>query len=55
MQRVKMGECTLKHIPDAENPADFLTKWLKGDKLKKSISYLTNDKAALNVAHKEAG
>lgn len=26
MQRVKAGECTLKHIPDAENPADFLTK-----------------------------
>ena len=30
---------------DAHNPADFLTKWVKKDKLNLSIAYLTNFKA----------
>ena len=29
LQRVKLGEVTLKHVPDEENPADFLTKPFK--------------------------
>ena len=45
MQRVAMGEVVLKHIPDKQNPADFLTKWVPGDKFKMSVDYLTNSRA----------
>jgi hypothetical protein len=27
VQRVKAGRAVLGHVPDTENPADFLTKW----------------------------
>ena len=42
LQRVQMGENDVRHIPDAENPADFLTKWLAGPKFIRSVKYLTN-------------
>ena len=36
------GEVTLRHIPDEQMPADFLTKWLAEPKFRKSIRYVTN-------------
>ena len=44
-QRVQQGEIVVGHVPDRENPADFLTKWVNKDKLLKSVEYLTNSRA----------
>ena len=44
MQSVLYGDNVVKHISGVEMPADFLTKWVTRDKLKKSIAYLTNSK-----------
>ena len=44
MQRVRFGEVTLKHVPDKENPADFLTKWVPAAKFNASIRYLTGQR-----------
>jgi hypothetical protein len=48
IQRIKAGRAVLGHVPDTENPADFLTKWVSLAKLEASLAYLTNMKA---VAH----
>ena len=45
MERVKCNENVLKHISTNEMPADFLTKWVAGDKAQRSIRYLTNARA----------
>ena len=42
MQSVKCGDITLRHIPDPLNPADFLTKFVGGPKLKQSLAFITN-------------
>jgi hypothetical protein len=39
----------VRHTPDAENPADFLTKWVPHDKFAKSIEYLTNSGNAVDA------
>ena len=41
-QRIRAGECTIRHINDAQMPADALTKWVSADKLKRTMRYLTN-------------
>lgn len=41
-QRIRAGECTIRHIIDAQMPADALTKWVSADKLKRTMRYLTN-------------
>ena len=46
MRRVAAGEATLVKVPDAENPADFLTKFVDLSKLRKSLDYATNARAA---------
>ena len=46
LQRVKLGEVTLKHVPDVENPTDFFTKWCQADKVERSIAYLTGKRRA---------
>ena len=46
LQKVLAKEVAIKHVPDVENPADFLTKWVSEDKHKRSLAYL-NGKAAL--------
>ena len=43
-QRVAQGECDVRHVPDAEMPADFLTKWIPGPKVEASLRYVTNSK-----------
>ena len=47
LQRVKLGEVVLKHVPDAHNPADFLTKWVGSSKFRESVNYATNMRAAV--------
>ena len=35
------------HVPDAENPADFLTKWVPAKKLRASLDYVTGRRVKL--------
>ena len=44
-QRLADGEVTLRYIPDEHMPADFLTKWIPGAKLERSVAYATNSRA----------
>ena len=41
LQRVASKVVALFHIPDEDNPADFLTKWLGRKKLEMSVAYAT--------------
>ena len=41
MQRIADGEVRLVHVPDEENPSDFLTKWVSAAKLRASLRYAT--------------
>ena len=45
-QRMAHGEVTLRYIPDAHMPADFLTKWIPAPKFATSIRYATNSRAS---------
>ena len=45
MQRIQDGECRVVHIPDEENPADFLTKFVPAAKLRRSLRYVTGAQA----------
>ena len=38
--------------PDEHNPADFLTKWLAGPKLARSLAYATNSGAWVEPSQK---
>ena len=42
LQRVAAGEVALRHVPDAQMCADFLTKWLPKAKVEASVRYVTN-------------
>ena len=45
-QRIAAGEVTLRYVPDAHMPADFLTKWIPKSKLDQSIAFVTNSRAS---------
>ena len=45
MERIKSGSITLKHVRDADNAADFLTKWVDKKKLTDSLRYVTGAQA----------
>ena len=45
-QRMARGEVTLAKVDDANMPADFLTKWLASPKVRRSVEYATNARAA---------
>ena len=45
-RRIASGEVTMMHVPDVEMPADCLTKWLPSEKLRRSVDYMTNRRAA---------
>jgi hypothetical protein len=47
LQRVQSRVVVLYHIPDEDNPADFLTKWLHRKKLELSVVYSTNQSNAV--------
>ena len=40
LQRVQTGSCILRFLPDAQNPADFLTKPVPAAKLESSKLWL---------------
>ena len=44
IQSVKQGSIRAVHVPDAVNPADFLTKFVGKAKLKASLEFITNIK-----------
>ena len=54
LERVRQRECTLKHVPDADMPADFLTKFIPGPKFRLSVDYLTNRRAAVKPGADDA-
>ena len=41
VQRVASGECTLIHVPDTQNPADYLTKFVDEKKYRASDEWAT--------------
>ena len=43
-QRIGGGEIAIKHVPDAENPADVLTKWVDVNKFEKCIAYMAGER-----------
>ena len=49
LQRAQQGEVEIGHVPDKENPSDFLTKWVDKAKAAMSIEYATNSKNAVSV------
>ena len=52
-QRVREGECVLAHVPDAGNMVDWMTKWVKHEKLRASLAFLTGERSRL--LHQAAG
>ena len=52
-QAVALGDVILRHVPDAENPADFLTKWLSKEKVDVSIEYATRLSRVVKETPKE--
>ena len=40
-QRVRAGEISLVHVPDAANVVDMFTKWVSASKVESSLAYLT--------------
>ena len=41
LEQVAAGEVELGHVPDVENPVDFMTKWVSLRKLRQSLHYLS--------------
>jgi hypothetical protein len=37
----------LGHVPDPENPSDFMTKWVSRDKLERSLEICLNTRNAV--------
>lgn len=44
-QRVQKNEIKLYHVPDEDNPADFLTKWTSKAKVDASVAYLSGTRS----------
>ena len=44
-RRMADGECRVVKITDDLMPADFLTKWVPKEKLKRSVDYASNARA----------
>ena len=49
LERVRAGEVVLKHCPDEQMPADFLTKWIPRVKLATSVLYATGARLVPSV------
>ena len=49
LQRVKAAECEIGHVPDEENPADFLTKFVPRAKFERSNEFATNARCRVAV------
>ena len=48
-ERALKGAIKLRHIPDKENPSDFMTKWVSADKFKKSLEFATHASTAVDA------
>ena len=44
-QRITRNEIAVGHVPDAQNPSDYLTKWVNRSKFRASNNHLTNARA----------
>ena len=44
LQQVRARELTVVYVPDANNPSDFLTKWVSSKKLNDSLAYATGSR-----------
>ena len=44
-QRIQCEQITVKHVPDSENAADVLTKWVDKTKFERCVAYLTGERA----------
>ena len=49
-QRIRSAEVELRHVPDEEMPADFLTKWIPRKKLDISVRYATNSHGTISAS-----
>ena len=47
-QRIARGETSLVKVADENMPADFLTKWIDTAKLRRSVEYAINARAAVH-------
>ena len=47
MQRVRQQKVRIAHVPDPQNPADYLTKFIDRTKVEWSTAYATNAKNAV--------
>ena len=45
--RVTDDLCRLAHVPDGGNVVDWMTKWVKWEKLRSSLEYLTGERSRL--------
>ena len=48
-RRADAGECEIGHVRDAENPSDFMTKFVPTAKFETSNEYATNAKNAVRA------
>ena len=44
-QRIHDGEVMVKFVPDSENPADVLTKWVDKGKFERCLAYITGERS----------
>ena len=47
VQAVQRGQFVLGHVPDAQQPADHLTKWVTKEKLEQSVAYANGWRASI--------
>ena len=52
-QRIDTQEIKVRHIPESQNPSDFLTKWVSGKKLRESLEFGTNSRARTAAAPRQ--
>ena len=45
-QRIGNDHIRVKHVPDCENPADVMTKWVDKSKFERCIAYLSGERRA---------
>ena len=50
LRRLEEGEAKLVKVSDANNPADYLTKWLSGPKFRLSEQFAENPQNAVGAA-----
>ena len=45
-QRIASEEIMVKHVPDGDNPADVLTKWVDKGKFERCVAYFSGERAS---------